>query len=148
MNVSLLTKKIKMAYEVSTNAELAQKLEISTSTIEAWSRRKEIPQKYIFQCTIETGVSLDWLLNEDKPTFNIRGGTGNVGQQNNHGGEIINGKIKNYKNTPHDLEDSKPFEEKDPVFLSFQKAYESTKKDKNKLNELEDLLDNFYKKYR
>jgi transcriptional regulator with XRE-family HTH domain len=72
MNVSLLTKKIKTAYGVSTNAELAQKLGISTSAVEAWSRRKEVPQKYLFQCTLDTGVSLDWLLSEDKPTFHIK----------------------------------------------------------------------------
>ena len=73
MNVSLVTKKIKISYGVSTNTELATKLGVSVSAIEAWSRRKEIPQKYIFQCTAETGVSIEWLLDEDKPTFHISG---------------------------------------------------------------------------
>lgn len=92
MNVSLVTKKIKIAYEVSTNAELAIKLGVSVSAIEAWSRRKEIPQKYIFQCTAETGVSIEWLLDEDKPTFNISGGTKNISQVN--GGTINQGSEK------------------------------------------------------
>lgn len=92
MNVSLVTKKIKIAYEVSTNAELAIKLGVSVSAIEAWSRRKEIPQKYIFQCTAETGVSIEWLLDEDKPTFHISGGTKNISQVN--GGTINQGSEK------------------------------------------------------
>ncbi len=92
MNVSLITKKIKTAYEVSTNAELAIKLGVSVSAIEAWSRRKEIPQKYIFQCTAETGVSIEWLLDEDKPTFNISGGSKNISQVN--GGTINQGSEK------------------------------------------------------
>lgn len=92
MNVSLVTKKIKIAYEVSTNAELAIKLGVSVSAIEAWSRRKEIPQKYIFQCTVETGVSIEWLLDEDKPTFHISGGTKNISQVN--GGTINQGSEK------------------------------------------------------
>ena len=92
MNVSLVTKKIKISYGVSTNTELATKLGVSVSAIEAWSRRKEIPQKYIFQCTAETGVSIEWLLDEDKPTFNISGGSKNISQVN--GGTINQGSEK------------------------------------------------------
>ena len=38
MNVSLVTKKIKTAYGVSTNNELALKLGISISAIEQWNK--------------------------------------------------------------------------------------------------------------
>ena len=138
MNVSLVTKKIKISYGVSTNTELATKLGVSVSAIEAWSRRKEIPQKYIFQCTAETGVSIEWLLDEDKPTFNISGGSKNISQVN--GGTINQG-----SEIEKELEF---FNENDPVFISFKKAYECVKNEKNKLNELEDLLEDFYRKYR
>lgn len=138
MNVSLVTKKIKTAYGVLTNAELAVRFEISTSAIEAWSRRKEIPEKYLYKCVNETGVSLDWLLDEDKPTFHISGGTKNISQVN--GGTINQGSEKE--------NEFELFEESNPVFISFKKAYECVKNDKNKLNELEDLLEDFYRKYR
>ena len=112
MNVSLITKKIKTAYEVSTNAELAIKLGVSVSAIEAWSRRKEIPQKYIFQCTAETGVSIEWLLDEDKPTFHISGGTGNVSQQN------LKGVARVIYNNSEKENEINSFDENDPVILS------------------------------
>ncbi|WP_066220389.1 helix-turn-helix domain-containing protein [Aliarcobacter cryaerophilus] len=138
MNVSHVTKKIKISYGVSTNTELATKLGVSVSAIEAWSRRKEIPQKYIFQCTAETGVSIEWLLDEDKPTFHISGGSKNISQVN--GGTINQGS---------EIEkEFELFDENDPVFISFKKAYECVKNEKNKLNELEDLLEDFYRKYR
>ena len=138
MNVSLVTKKIKISYGVSTNTELATKLGVSVSAIEAWSRRKEIPQKYIFQCTAETGVSIEWLLDEDKPTFNISDGSKNISQVN--GGIINQGSVIE--------KEFELFDENDPVFISFKKAYECVKNEKNKLNELEDLLEDFYRKYR
>lgn len=93
VNVSSVNRKIKKAYEVSTNAELAIKLGITVSAIEAWSRRKSIPDGYLFQCVNETGVSLDWLLDEDKPTFHISGGNKNISQVN--GGTINQGFDKN-----------------------------------------------------
>ena len=46
MNVSFVVKKIKTAYELETNSELAERLEITPSAIDAWNRYKKIPEKY------------------------------------------------------------------------------------------------------
>lgn len=133
-----LIKKIKTAYQIATNPELANKLGLTVSAIEQWSKKNKVPDKYIFQCISDTGVSIEWLLNEDKPTFHISGGSKNISQVN---GGIINqgsGMEKEFE----------LFDENDPVFVSFKKAYECVKNEKNKLNELEDLLEDFYRKYR
>ncbi|WP_323585424.1 helix-turn-helix domain-containing protein [Aliarcobacter butzleri] len=66
-----LIKKIKTAYQISTNPELANKLKLTVSAIEQWSKKNKVPEKYIFQCITDTGVSLQWLLDEDKPTFDV-----------------------------------------------------------------------------
>lgn len=139
--------KIKKAYSVKTNSELAEQLNTTRGAVEGWSRRNEVPHKYLIECTLDTGVSLDWLLNNDKPTFHTEG-EGNIGQQNIHGGKVKNFvKDKNLPTKSQEIE-VKLFEENNPVFLSFQKAYEKVKSEKDKLNELEDLLEDFYRKYR
>lgn len=74
--MSLILNKIKLAYSVKTNNQLAKKLNTTQGAVEGWARRKEVPHKYLIQCTLDTGVSLDWLLDEDKPTFNINQGSG------------------------------------------------------------------------
>jgi hypothetical protein len=84
-NAKKLIKKIKTAYQVSTNPELANKLELTVSAIEQWSKKNKVPEKYIFKCITDTGVSMEWLLDEDKPTFHISGGKGVVALQTNHG---------------------------------------------------------------
>ena len=92
MNVSFVVKKIKTAYELETNSELAERLEITPSAIDAWNRYKKIPEKYLYKCVNETGVSMEWLLDEDKPTFHISGGSKNISQVN--GGTINQGSEK------------------------------------------------------
>lgn len=87
-----LIKKIKTAYQVFTNPELANKLGLTVSAIEQWSKKNKVPEKYIFQCISDTGVSIEWLLDEDKPTFHISGGTKNISQVN--GGTINQGSEK------------------------------------------------------
>ena len=82
MNVSFVVKKIKTAYELETNSELAERLEITPSAIDAWNRYKKIPEKYLYKCVNETGVSMEWLLDDDKPTFHISGGSKNISQVN------------------------------------------------------------------
>ena len=77
-----LIKKIKTAYQIATNPELANKLGLTVSAIEQWSKKNKVPDKYIFQCISDTGVSIEWLLNEDKPTFHISGGSKNISQVN------------------------------------------------------------------
>ncbi len=136
--MSSTIRKIKEAYDVTTNSQLAEKLDTTRGAVEGWARRKEVPHKYLIKCTFDTGVSLDWLLSEDKPTFHISGGSKNISQVN--GGTINQG-----SEIEKELEF---FNENDPVFISFKKAYECVKNEKNKLNELEDLLEDFYRKYR
>lgn len=145
-----LIKKIKTAYQVSTNPKLASKVGLTVSAIEQWSKKNKVPEKYIFQCIEETGVSLDWLLDEDKPTFHISGGSGVIGQQTNHGSGGLQNTPFHKAKEENNIDEAMLglFKENDPVFLSFKKAYESVKNEKNKLNELEDLLENFYRKYR
>ena len=136
--MSSTIRKIKEAYDVTTNSQLAEKLDTTRGAVEGWARRKEVPHKYLIKCTFDTGVSLDWLLSEDKPTFHISGGSKNISQVN--GGIINQGSVIE--------KEFELFDENDPVFISFKKAYECVKNEKNKLNELEDLLEDFYRKYR
>ena len=74
MNVSLVTKKMKIAMNVTSYLELANQLNISLPTIDSWKKRNAIPNKYLLKVSEDTGVSIDWLLSEDKPTFHISGG--------------------------------------------------------------------------
>lgn len=139
MNAKNVLDKIKIALECDTYIDIANKLEVTPGAVDNWKKRNAIPNKYLLKVAEATGVSLDWLLDEDKPTFAIYGGKGHVNNVNDGGTGIV----KNNKN-----KDLKLFEENDHVFLSFKKAYEKVKSDKDKLNELEDLLENFYRKYR
>ncbi len=136
MNVKITTEKMKIAMNATSYLELAKQLNITLPTIDSWKKRNTIPNKYLLKVSEDTGVSIDWLLSEDKPTFHISGGSKNISQIN--GGKIKQGSEKEFE----------LFNENDPVFISFIKAYECVKNEKNKLNELEDLLEDFYRKYR
>ena len=138
MDVKITTEKMKIAMNATSYLELANQLNISLPTIDSWKKRNTIPNKYLLKVSEDTGVSIDWLLSEDKPTFHISGGSKNISQVN--GGTINQG-----SEIEKELEF---FNENDPVFISFKKAYECVKNEKNKLNELEDLLEDFYRKYR
>ena len=138
MNVKITTEKMKIAMNATSYLELAKQLNITLPTIDSWKKRNTIPNKYLLKVSEDTGVSIDWLLSEDKPTFHISGGSKNISQVN--GGTINQG-----SEIEKELEF---FNENDPVFISFKKAYECVKNEKNKLNELEDLLEDFYRKYR
>jgi len=87
LNVSLVVKKIKIAYNIGTNAQLADYFKISPSAIDSWRRQKKVPEKYITKCILDTGASEEWLLDDDKSTFHISGGSKNISQIN---GGIIN----------------------------------------------------------
>lgn len=138
MNVKITTEKMKIAMNATSYLELAKQLNITLPTIDSWKKRNTIPNKYLLKVSEDTGVSIDWLLDEDKPTFHISGGSKNISQVN---GGIINQGSEIEK-------EFELFDENDPVFISFKKAYECVKNEKNKLNELEDLLEDFYRKYR
>ncbi len=60
-----LIKKIKTAYQIATNPELANQLGLTVSAIEQWSKKNKVPEKYIFKCIKDTGVSMEYLLNKE-----------------------------------------------------------------------------------
>ena len=138
MNVKITTEKMKIAMNATSYLELAKQLNITLPTIDSWKKRNTIPNKYLLKVSEDTGVSIDWLLDEDKPTFHISGGSKNISQVNS-------GTINQGSGIEKEFE---LFDENDPVFISFKKAYECVKNEKNKLNEPEDLLEDFYRKYR
>ncbi|WP_164970241.1 helix-turn-helix domain-containing protein [Halarcobacter ebronensis] len=87
----MIVKKIKVSYNIDTNSQLADYFQISAAAIDSWKRQNKVPEKYLFKCVNETGVSLDWLMDEDKPTFHISGGSKNISQVNgsvNQGSDI------------------------------------------------------------
>lgn len=142
MNAKNVLDKIKIALGCDTYIDISNALNVTAGAVDNWKKRNAIPNKYLLKVSEDTGVSIDWLLSEDKPTFNISGGSGNINQQN-----LKNGARVIYNNSEKENEINS-FDENDPVFISFKKAYECVKNEKNKLNELEDLLEDFYRKYR
>ena len=138
MNTKNVLDKIKIALGCDTYIDIANALDVTASAVDNWKKRNTIPNKYLLKVSEDTGVSIDWLLDEDKPTFHISGGSKNISQVN--GGIINQGSVIE--------KEFELFDENDPVFISFKKAYECVKNEKNKLNELEDLLEDFYRKYR
>ena len=122
MNVKITTEKMKIAMNATSYLELAKQLNITLPTIDSWKKRNTIPNKYLLKVSEDTGVSIDWLLDEDKPTFHISGGSKNISQVN--GGIINQGSVIE--------KEFELFDENDPVFISFKKAYECVKNEKNK----------------
>ena len=92
MNVKITTEKMKIAMNATSYLELAKQLNITLPTIDSWKKRNTIPNKYLLKVSEDTGVSIDWLLDEDKPTFHISGGSKNISQVN--GGTINQGSEK------------------------------------------------------
>ena len=82
MNVKITTEKMKIAMNATSYLELAKQLNITLPTIDSWKKRNTIPNKYLLKVSEDTGVSIDWLLDEDKPTFHISGGSKNISQVN------------------------------------------------------------------
>lgn len=129
INAKELIKKIKFAYQVTTNPELAEKLGITLSAIEQWSKKNKVPEKYITRCTFDTGVSFDWLLSEDKPTFHISGGSKNISQ--------VTGGVGIQETTKNDVSNI------DEATLSlFKEAYIKAKEN-DKINQLRVYLMEF-----
>lgn len=93
-NAKNILQKLQLAYSVYTNKELASRLNIAQGSVDSWSARNKIPDKYLTRCVEDTGVSLEWLLDEDKPTFHISGGAKNISQVNGNVHQSSN-EIKN-----------------------------------------------------
>lgn len=59
--------RVKAAYNMSTDAELAEFFEVVPSTITGWKRRNTLDFKLLFKkCT---DLSADWIIYEDPPMF-------------------------------------------------------------------------------
>ena len=129
MNVKTTAEKMKTAMEKNSFSELAEELDITLATIDSWKRRNTIPNKYLLKVSEKTGVSLDWLLDEDKPTFAIYGGKGHVNNVNDGGIGIV----KNNK-------DLKLFEEDELELFEEFKKIENLAKITKKMDFLKEEL--------
>ena len=92
MNTKNVLDKIKIALGCDTYIDIANALDVTAGAVDNWKKRNTIPNKYLLKVSEDTGVSIDWLLSEDKPTFHISGGSKNISQVN--GGTINQGSEK------------------------------------------------------
>lgn len=65
-NFKEILDRIKFVSKCNNYDDLANFLNISRSAIDAWVRRKTIPEKNILKICQQTGKSLEWLLGEEK----------------------------------------------------------------------------------
>ena len=82
MNTKNVLDKIKIALGCDTYIDIANALDVTAGAVDNWKKRNTIPNKYLLKVSEDTGVSIDWLLSEDKPTFHISGGSKNISQVN------------------------------------------------------------------
>jgi len=54
--------RMKLAYGVTSNAELSNLTKIPVSTMSNWLSRDSIPFRYVYECANSTGKDVDWLL--------------------------------------------------------------------------------------
>ncbi len=124
LNAKIVLDKIKLALDCDTYINIADKLDVTAGAVDNWKKRNAIPNKYLLKVTELSGVSLDWLLSEDKPTFHISGGSKNISQ--------VNGNV----NQGSDKEEEKELE----LFEEFKKI-ENLAKMANKIDFLKDELE-------
>jgi len=60
-NSKEILERFKLAYNVKTFKQLADKLEISYSSLDNWKLRNAIPEKYLLKTAQECNISVDWL---------------------------------------------------------------------------------------
>ena len=61
-DIKSIINRMKKAFQVNTNKELAKKLGTSLSNIDNWKKRNTIPQKYILLTSQMNNINPDWLL--------------------------------------------------------------------------------------
>ena len=61
-DIKAIIDRMKIAFKIKTNKELANKLGTSLSNIDNWKKRKSIPQKYILLVSQMNNINPDWLL--------------------------------------------------------------------------------------
>jgi len=95
-DIKSIIERMKQAYNVKTNKELAEKLGTSLSNIDNWKKRNNIPDKYLLLTSQMNGVEYNWLLTGEgemyKQTENrvqkARELLNNI--ENNHKTDVIN----------------------------------------------------------
>jgi len=79
--INKILDRMKIAFNVSTYAEVAHKLGMSPSTLDTWKRRKEIPEVHILKCVHLTGYDENFIKYGTKKAENsshIVNGNGNI----------------------------------------------------------------------
>ncbi len=95
-DIKSIIERMKQAYNVKTNKELAEKLGTSLSNIDNWKKRNNIPDKYLLLTSQMNGVEYNWLLTGEgemyKQTENrvqkARELLNNI--ENNHKRDVVN----------------------------------------------------------
>jgi hypothetical protein len=62
MDINGLLSRMMIAYKVKKFKDLAEKLGVSSNTVDVWKRRGSIPEKNILKCINMTACNEDWLL--------------------------------------------------------------------------------------
>jgi len=63
MDINGLLSRMMIAYKVKKFKDLAEKLGVSSNTVDVWKRRGSIPEKNILKCINMTNCNENWLLN-------------------------------------------------------------------------------------
>lgn len=58
----LILSRMRQAYDVTSNVDLAERIKTPKSTVSNWVSRDSVPFRYIMLCSQDTGADLDWLL--------------------------------------------------------------------------------------
>ncbi|MCI6988721.1 MAG: helix-turn-helix domain containing protein [Campylobacter sp.] len=66
MDVTETLNKLKQAYNVDTMRELSKIMGVSITTFNTWRNRKNIPKKYLLECSRLTKCSYEWLLGDNE----------------------------------------------------------------------------------
>jgi len=141
MKVKNTIKKIKLAFNVSTNKQLAVKLGISTSSLDAWPSRNVIPEKHLLKTVQLTGVSMEWLTNEDEPKFIVSDNS--IGQMSGKKAVGFFYDEKDAKKSKLDLKIDKIKDEHLGILTLFLDCYKKAKKGKD-LKGLNDVLSKYF----
>ncbi|EOC1089933.1 phage repressor protein CI [Cronobacter sakazakii] len=65
--------RMRQAYGVDSNVELADRMKTPKSTVSNWVSRDSVPFRYVMLCSQETSMDLDWLLNGELANASLVG---------------------------------------------------------------------------
>ena len=126
--MKLSADKILKIFEIIAGVEgakgIAELLNASYNAVSAWKRRNKVPNAYILKFCEKFNIPEQFFEKDLEDIFCFQ---------------------DDYKK---EYPQPKELEEPDPIYYSFKRALSSVKKDPEKVLELEDMLDNFYKENR